>query len=264
MNLKNNFLQGKTVLITREESQSRDICKAISNYGGVPITAPLLSFRDPDLDMKEMALALIENVNQYEWLILTSKNGVDFFFKFLKELGQELSDSVKIAVIGKKTLEVVKAYGFNPSFTPTTFVAENFLAEFLQVVKKDERVLICKGNLARTVIADGLRANGKTVDEAIVYVNEMPQDATQKLVESFTQSNVDIIFFTSASAVKNFYDIANKYSFCNKLKNCIIVGIGPITNAEAEKLGMNVSVKPKEYTLSGMLETLATYLQEEK
>lgn len=264
MSLKNNFLQGKTVLITREESQSQDICKAISNYGGVPISVPLLSFRDPDEDVKTHALSMIKNVNQYNWLIFTSKNGADFFFKFLKELDVELSENVKFAVIGKKTLEAVRGYGHEPKFVPTVFVAENFIEEFLQVVNEDEKVLICKGNLARDVIAQRLLENGCAVDEAICYVNEVPVSAEQQLVECFTQKNIDVIFFTSASSVSSFHHIASKYCFLNDIKKCIIVGIGPITNKEAEKLGITVSVKSKEYTLQGMLEQLAIYLMEEK
>lgn len=76
-------LKGKTVFIPRSGKQGKELSKRIVQLGGEPYCIPLIEFRegkDPN------GLQYLKSLNQYDWVIFTSQNGVKFFF----------SDSVKI------------------------------------------------------------------------------------------------------------------------------------------------------------------------
>lgn len=248
-----NFLQGKTVLITREKSQARDLSETISKHGGVPIEVPLLSFQKPVGQVKTDSVQKIKRVNAFDWVVFTSKNGVDFFFEFLKELKIELSPNVKIAVIGKKTLEVIERYGFKPTFVPPSFVAEAFLPSFLEILETSENVLICKGNLAREYIANGLREKGFGVEEVIVYDNVQPDGTDNLLIQAFRETRVDVILFTSPSTINNFMDAIHKNHLEEFVLESVIVSIGPVTTKRIEELGLKVTLSPAEFTVQGMM-----------
>ncbi|MDF2558003.1 MAG: uroporphyrinogen-III synthase [Bacillales bacterium] len=253
------FLQGKTVLITREKSQARDLSETISNHGGVPIEVPLLSFQLPSGQVKTDTVQKIERVNAFDWVVFTSKNGVDFFFKFLQELKIDLSPNVKIAVIGKKTLQVIENYGYKPAFVPPSYVAEAFLPSFLEILESGELVLICKGNLARDYIAKGLREKGFEVEQAIVYDNVQPEGTDALLVRAFRETKVDIVLFTSPSTINNFMDAIHKNHLEEFVQESVIVSIGPVTTKRIEELGLKVSLSPSEFTVQGMMVELEKY-----
>lgn len=86
---------------------------------------PLLEFTLPD-HMEDVQQRL-EELLTYDWIILTSQNGVDFFFKLL---GNQPLKLPKIAVIGSKTEAALKRHGYKADFVPVQFVAEGFVAEF--------------------------------------------------------------------------------------------------------------------------------------
>ena len=259
MSHKHHFLQGKTVLITREKSQARDLRETISKNGGVPIEVPLLSFQMPVGQVKADTVGKVERVNAFDWVVFTSKNGVDFFFKFLKEMKLTLDPHVRIAVIGKKTLDVIESYGYKPAFVPPSFVAEAFLPSFLEILKSKESVLICKGNLARDYIAKGLREKCFEVEQAIVYDNVQPVGTTDLLVKAFRETKVDIILFTSPSTINNFMDIVYKNQLEELVRESVIVSIGPVTTKRIEELGLKVTLSPAEFTAQGMMKALEEF-----
>ena len=99
--------------------------------------------------------------------ILTSQNGVRFFFELVETVWSHTLTLPKIAVIGKKTAEELEALWLQGGFYPTEFVAEKFVAEFVPKLHADARVLFAKGNLARTIIAERMNKAGAIVMKSL-------------------------------------------------------------------------------------------------
>jgi uroporphyrinogen III methyltransferase/synthase len=78
-------LSGKTILVTRAADRSSQFTELLEEQGAEVIEMPALEIRPPsswhDLDFA------IENLSTFTWLILTSANGVDYFFSRLQALG---------------------------------------------------------------------------------------------------------------------------------------------------------------------------------
>ena len=74
-------LFGKGVVITRPERQADDLAELLLEEGANPIGFPTIKIVPPP-DWSELDAA-IKNLEDYDWLIFTSANGVSFFFERL-------------------------------------------------------------------------------------------------------------------------------------------------------------------------------------
>ena len=249
-------LKDYRILITRGKEQSNRYKAAIEHYGGIPMIVPLLDFKLPT-NLSEVE-AVIHHISNYDWLVLTSQNGVRFFFELVEKYGV-LVTLPKIAVIGKKTEMKLIQYGYKADFIPHEFVAENFVDEFLPQLHTDSRVLFAKGNLARTIIADGIKSVGASCDEVIVYETVLPNESVPKLVHVLQAQEVDVITFTSPSTIHHFMQIVEQYQLHPLLERIIIACIGPITKKAALQYHLKVDICPSEYTTEAMLQELMTY-----
>lgn len=83
-----------------------------------------------------------EQLQSADWLVFTSKNGVHAFFQNLYESGLDVRalGTVKLAVIGSKTAEVLSGYGVFPDFISQKANSVHFAAEFTGLLERDSEV----------------------------------------------------------------------------------------------------------------------------
>lgn len=250
-------LQNKKVLVPREKKQVKSFSEMVQKYGGIPVEVPLLAFKPIGLT-KEIE-KVIHNLSQYDWIIFTSNVTVDTFFSFTKEV---MTPFPKIATIGTKTAKVLLERGLQVEFIPTEFVAETFVTEFLPYVQEGTRVLIPKGNLARSFISEGLKRIGAIVDEVIVYETYFPVESKSVLTEKIIQHELDVVPFTSPSTVDYFMEVIRENGLSEELSTFTFACIGPIAKNRAESYGLNVEIVPTVYTVEEMVRAIANYLNE--
>lgn len=247
------FLQGKNVLVTRGRQQAAELSQLIKQYGGSPIEIPLLSFLPSN--NKNYIQPYLDKLEQYDWIIFTSKNGVDFFFYWLQVFGLE-PRMPKIAVIGEKTKQALLNKGLQAEFIPSSYVAEVFVDELIPLLNETSRVLLPKGNLARNIICNRIITSGAHCDEIIIYENKMPEQSEKLLVDTLIKRKVDVATFTSSSTVENFMKVVKKHGLAGYVNDLTVACIGPIAKNTAEKLGLTVDVCPDEYTAKAMIKSL--------
>lgn len=251
-------LKDYRILITRGKGQADRFKATIEQYGGTPIMVPLLAFQLPtNLTAVE---SVIQRISNYEWLILTSQNGVRFFLKLIEKFHVPPHILPKIAVIGTKTEEELVRYGYKADFIPKEFVAEEFVEEFVSQLDGDTQVLLAKGNLARTIIAEAINQVA-SCDEVIVYETVLPKESKEQLVHVLREREAEVITFTSSSTVHHFMQIVEQYQLHPYLESLIIACIGPVAKKTAVQYGLKVEICPEVYTTEAMLKDLAIYLQ---
>ncbi len=264
MRYESNDLHGKKVLMLRAVSQNKALFELIERHGGVSLAIPLLSIGEPAEALKQAALALLAEVKSYDWLVFTSQNGVDYTLRYLSLLGIGHEQLPKIAVIGRKTLAYLEDEQLSAHFLPTRFVAETFVVEFAPILTKKDRVLVCKGNLARDHIATTLRAKSIFVDEAIVYENAIPEGADKSLTDLLATQFVDFIVFTSPSTVNHFMQIITRNGLYNRVQNSMMIAIGPVTKLALTEYGLTDVICPEQFTVEGILSKLIKITHKER
>lgn len=256
--LTSSSLMKKKVLVPRGAGQAKSFSQLVDRYGGIPIEIPLIAFRPIEIN-PQLQMAL-DQIHTYDWIVFTSNVTVETFFSFFKE--EALSLSPKIAVIGKKTAEVLEERGLKAEFIPSAYVAEVFVEEFLPKAASGSKVLIPKGNLAREYISSSLIKKGVHAEEIVIYETYMPEDSRNKLAQMLRKGELDILMFTSPSTVDHLMAVVREYQLDQHLKNCIVGCIGPVTEKKLREYGLPVHASPKEFTVKEMIKSTIEYLKD--
>ncbi|TCP63642.1 uroporphyrinogen-III synthase [Baia soyae] len=256
--LEQKPLLGHRVLVTRARSQSSELVKSIADLGGEPIEMPMIRTVMPS-DLSQIDVAL-QKVDQFDWIVLTSVNGAEFFFQRLSELQLDIRkvERVKIAAVGPKTAQIIEAKGVQVDLVPLTFRAEDLIEKLLRIVEPGQKVLLPRGNLAREILPMALRQVGCTIVEVDLYETQLDTGDAEGVARYLEQGALDIITFTSSSTVQNFVKVMQSIrpDVHALLSTTQLVCIGPVTADAAIKLGLNVAAIAEPYTIEGLIQAV--------
>src|SRR3954470_5525099 len=245
-------LAGRRIVVTRAQKQTESLSTLLREFGAELIEVPLIEIHPPDsYDALDTAL---QNIIQYDWLILTSVNGVEALFTRLEPLGLSVDSlqHLKIAAIGPATEERIQDHGLVVDIVPERYVAEE-VVRLLRKLTKGEKVLLVRAKVARDVIPEELRHAGAEVEVAEAYQTVVPADAKKRLQSIFSDDgDVDAITFTSSSTVKNFLSLITGTDVPGKLAKVKFASIGPVTSDALREFGLPVHVEADEYTMEGL------------
>jgi len=252
-------LSGKKVVVTRPEAQNQRFVEKLVNLGANPICLPVIEI-SPVADPQELDLVL-KRLDQYDWLVLTSVNGVAAVWERLDALDvQKLPKRLKLACIGPKTAASLNEKGYQADFVPEEYIAEAILPGLgdLEGIK----VLLARADIARPDLPEEIRAGGGTADDICAY-RTIPAKPDRKSIEAVAEG-VDLLTFTSPSTVENFFQILLSEGL-DPLKlpgDPVVACIGPITARAAEMNEYQVKIIPEEYTIEGLLWAMEDYFME--
>ena len=253
---KSTFLAGKTVLVTRASGQASDFSQMLRSRGAQVIEMPTLEIVPPsswaDLDRE------IDNLSDFDWLILTSTNGVDAFFDRLYHAGKDSRAlaGVKIAVVGKKTALSLAAHGIKPDFIPPDFIADALVSNF-PISPNGQKILFPRVETGgREVLVKELTNFGAIVVEVAAYQSQCPDSIDPTVLTALEQNQIDIITFASSKTVKHFCQLIGSSLPSNWSEKVSIASIGPQTSATCRELFGKVDIEATEYTLPGLVTAL--------
>lgn len=251
---ENKPLFGKNVLVTRSRAQSSSLVEKISDLGGHPIEVPTIKIEKIENNI-ELENEII-NINDYSYLVLTSKNGVEIFFDKLKEmnLDSRALANVKVCAVGPATAKAISDRGINPDIVPNKYIAEYLYEELKDKLTKEDKVLIPRAKNARDYLVDKIKGICE-VKEVHTYESVIDTDMKDEVLELLEEENIDYITFASSSTVNNFIRIIGEENL-DKLSNTKIISIGPITSDTIRSLDLNLYEESKEATIDSMIKSM--------
>ena len=96
-------------------------------------------------------------------------------------------------------------------------------------------MLLPRADIGREIIADELRKQGADVTEVVAYrtvVAEAEREGEPDIYRMLLDRRIDVVTFTSASAVRNFVKVVGAEPAADLLRTTVVASIGPVT-AEA-------------------------------
>ncbi|MFC3040031.1 uroporphyrinogen-III synthase [Virgibacillus xinjiangensis] len=243
-------LKGKKILVTREEHQAKTLADKVKRLEGIPVTVPLLKITCKDCKDNRK---ILERLQTIEWIFFTSANGVHCFFQTLKQDKELSMQGIKTAVVGHKTEAALASYGFTADFVPSIYDAKAMGNEFLNRYANPGPILLVRGNRSRNVLPDTFSALGIPFEMVEVYDTSLNLQMKQVLQEKLRLENIDILTFTSPSAVEAFCEMTP-----NRETPCIC--IGSTTKKRAEEMGFYEVLSPEVFTTDSMLELISDYI----
>lgn len=251
-------LSGRRIVVTRARPQASSFVAALERLGAEAIEFPTIEIVPPE--SYEALDRAIQNIEQYDWIIFTSVNGVSCFSDRRAHLKLDARGLGKIraAAIGPETAKALESLGVAPHIVPQEFRAEAILEMLRPEEMRGRKVLIPRAAEARDVLVRTLRQRGAYVDVVEAYRTLAPQDGTDRM-RALLAAKADMVTFTSSSTVKNFVALAGAKDLEKFLSTAAIGCIGPITRATAEEMGIRVDVVAMEYTITGLTRAIVEY-----
>lgn len=256
----NKPLFGKTVVVTRARAQASALTKKLEAQGARVLEVPAIKIVPP-ADFAPLDKAIAE-IDTYKWLILTSVNGVEYFFDRLLKAGKDSRAlcGVKIAAIGSATADALKGYGITADLIPSAYKAEELADALAEDTKAGDKLLLARAKVARNVLPERLRALGAQVDVVTAYETVADCQNKEELLEALESGEASLVTFTSSSTVTNLLDVlGDKKDLLNKVA---LAAIGPVTAETLEKHGLKPAVSAAEYTIDGLMTAIEEYYKE--
>jgi uroporphyrinogen-III synthase len=249
-------LAGIRILVGRARHQASALSSGLRKLGAEVIEIPFIEIRPPR-SFKPLDSAL-KNIATYDWLILTSVNGVEALWDRLKKrhLTKKHLQHLKIAAIGPATKKAIEAHGLKVNVVPKEYVAEAVVRS-LQKRVAGKRVLLARAKVARDVIPRELRKLGAHVDIVEAYETIIPQSSRARLSATLgdPKRRPHVITFTSSSTARNFVKLLGK-NVWRKRPRPRFASIGPVTSSALRELGLPVDIEAREYTIPGLAEAI--------
>ena len=249
-------LAGTRILVGRARHQAGGLSAGLRILGASVIEIPFIEIRKPSTFLPlDNAL---KNLKTYDWLILTSANGVEAMWSRLRKLhiaGKHLKH-LQIAAIGPATKQAIVEHGLKVKMVPEEYVAESVVKGLRDKVN-GKRVLLVRAKVARDVIPDELRAAGALVDLVEAYETVAPKKSRDRLrsLMKNAKRRPQVITFTSSSTARNFAELLGN-SRALSLKNVQFASIGPVTSATLRELELPVAIEAREFTMGGLIRAI--------
>jgi len=261
-------LAGTRILVGRARHQAGSLSTSLRSLGASVIEIPFIEIRKPQ-SYRPLDDAL-KNILNYDWLILTSANGVEAMWDRLRKLRITLRNlkHLNIAAIGPATKKAIAKHGLKVKMVPEEYVAESVVKGLRDKVS-GKRVVLIRAKVARDVIPEELRAAGALVDVVEAYETVVPEKSRVRLRTLMKNAarRPHIVTFTSSSTARNFAELLGNVkagSSLAPLKDVQFASIGPVTSATLRELHMPVAIEAREFTMGGLIRAIVLARYAEK
>ncbi len=259
---ENRPLFGRTIVVTRARTQASELAAALESLGAEVITAPVI--RTESLSDSEPMRKAAREAGRADWIVFSSVNGVDAFLDALasEDMDGRALAKVSLATVGPATSERLLARGLRANLMPERFVAEALLEALIATDDiAGKTFLLPQADLARSILAEGLRAHDAIVIEVDAYRTVAESALPVNLVARLAAGEIDLVTFSSSSTVRNFVDALPTERRAELIPLIAAASIGPITSETLREMGIPIAVTASDSTIPNFVEAIREALE---
>ena len=246
-------LSGRRIVVTRSRTQARELGDRLSDWGAEVVYCPAIRFAEPD-DPKPFQNAA-RTIERYDWLVLTSTNGVREFFAELARQGKgSIPAQVQVACVGSGTAGALRERGVEPAALPDEYVGAEVARVLAGRIVPGTRVLIARAARGGRELPEQLRALGAEVTDVESYQSVADLENLGELRRELEAGNIDLITFTSPSTASFLVE-----GLGAPPRGVAFAAIGPVTAARMSELGMAPSVVAPKHSIPGLVSAVVSY-----
>lgn len=248
-------LFGRRILVTRAREQASRLTAGLEAAGAQCVEAPAIRIVEPD--SYEPLDRAIRELDRYSWVVFTSANGVEAFFRRLQAAGLDSRrlGRAGVAAIGSETAAALKGKGILADIVPAEFRAEAVVEAMLPRLGTGDRILIPRAEQARDVLPRDLARSGADIEVVTAYRTVAGGADGEELAAMLADGRIDVVTFTSSSTVTNLLGLLGERGRA-LLAGTRIACIGPVTADTCREQGLNPDIIAAEYTIQGLIESI--------
>ena len=237
----NQPLYGVRIVVTRPESKS--LADELERLGAEVTIVPLIEIRPAEGRALEDA---IDTMASYDWIVLTSVNGVAAVAKGLAGLGTQ----ARVAAVGPVTAAAIQEAGVEPAFVAKR-ASDDIAAGLGDIAGK--RVLLPQADIAEPHLAEELRGRGADVEPVIAYRTILVEPPMWGILPLRI---ANAVVLASGSACRSLAAAGGAGG------GAMLVCIGPKTAKVAREVGLKVGLVADETTSDGIIRALVSHFGE--
>ncbi len=242
-------LFGQTIVVTRPRHQASRLQQLFEEQGAATLRQPAIEIGPPDsyapLD------EAIAGLGDFEWIVFSSVNGVDHFFRRLWDTGRDTRalGHVRLAAIGPATAQALEARHVRPELVPARFRAEA-LAEGL-VARGGRSFLLVRASRGRDALERSLKASGGAVTSVVAYRHSDVTTADPQLTDRLEAGEISWVTVTSSAIARSIVRL-----WGDRLHRTQLASISPVTSATLRELGFPPAAEATVYTMEGLVQAV--------
>ncbi|MGD8866063.1 MAG: uroporphyrinogen-III C-methyltransferase [Gemmatimonadales bacterium] len=240
------------VLVTGSPGTAEPLRDGLGALGAEVMTRPVIRVTDPP-DWAPVDAAL-KRLGDYDWLVFSSANGVDYLLRRLYDSGADVRrlGRAKLAALGSGTAERLTRYSLRADLVPEQFVAESLVGA-LVAEARDRRFLIARTDRGRNILAAELEKAGARVDQVVVYGSVDVEEPDPGAVAALSAGEIDWVTVTSSAIARSVVRL-----YGDALRQARLASIGPLTSATLRELGYEPAVVASPHSTSGLIDAIVT------
>jgi len=254
MNVTNELLKGRRVVVTRAAQQAGELAAAFAAAGADVELLALLEVVPP-ADPEPLAAAA-ETAGSYDWVVFTSANAVD---ALVPRLPEPFPESVAVAAVGPATAQAARRLGVEVHVVASHADAEGLVAELAPHLLGDERILLPRADDARRALVEGLEELGCAVTAVDAYRKRLPDDAAARARELFDGREIGWVTFTSPRTVRHLVELLGE-EWERRRRELAAASIGAVTSRELRRHGVARIAEAREPSPAAMVRAVVAAL----
>ncbi|MDR1494183.1 MAG: uroporphyrinogen-III synthase [Planctomycetaceae bacterium] len=280
-NFSSRPLEGKNVLLTRPRRQTEQLRELFEAAGANVFVQPTIEIFPPD-DWTA-ADSVISSLNDYDFLIFSSSNGVSSFwerFYFTASSQQELlapcvyptlpnlkisqnqslqNPAPQIVAVGRGTAETLRHYNIQDNIQDILIPETNFCAEgVVELLAKNDltgkRILLIRGDRGRDLLPKELRRFGAIVEQISTYRSVDVTKSSPEIANLLQCGKMNWVTVTSSAIARSLVKM-----FGDDLHKTKLASVSPITSQTLTECGFPPTVEASEATMSAIVKAASNY-----
>lgn len=263
-------MQGKTIAILENRS-GKQLADLVRKYDGIPIRAPALS-EVPDIDLSAVETMVKQwQIQQPDLFIFQTGVGTKALFNTLDQL--KLTEAFlgivaqsHVVVRGPKPTAVLRSREVRiDQAAGEPYTTNEVLALLAAHALNGKSVVVQRYGDTNFTLQNALKERGASISEVATYRWQLPTEIQPllDLMQSLKDKTVDMVCFTSASQVDNFFKVAANSAFSGELQQLLnstaIASIGPVCSKALTKYNVNVALEASPPKLGPFIKAINTY-----
>jgi len=224
------------VLLTRPVHASAGLARRLEGLGAQVDLRPTIKLSR--LEDPSAANAVLSRLAEFDWVLFTSRNGVEFFQELRSSHSSASTPPLPRAVaIGPDTAAAMQSAGIEVERIAEQPSSEGLVATMKPLLSKGDRVLWVRPESARPLLGQALSALGIELAECRCY-RSIPDPDTAVVAADYLAGKYDVAVFASPSAFLHLLEADARIGAPSATR---IVALGPVTAAAIARSGAQVA-----------------------
>lgn len=207
-------LRGRAVLVTRPVQQSEKLAGLIREAGGEPVLFPALAIAPPSHPAE--VKAVLAGLSTVDLVVFVSPNAVERAFELLDT---PWPAGMPVAAVGEGTAAVLRRHlgetGVGAGARAVIVPAEGADSDALLAMPelqdlRGKRVVICRGEGGRELLAEGLVLRGAQASYAECYRRVCPDTDPAPIVARWEQGGLHAVTVMSSETLDNLWALLSE------------------------------------------------------